>query len=257
LAKSEDASAYIEERQNQEAEEQGQEPETPKQDRQNHIEQALEEARARSRQAREQEYALDQGLEHAEQEWQQQHQQEQFQQQQVANALAHHEARGRCMERAEQLKRANPVLHKTISDNLNILSGVLSDEQNAVLERALIHLTPAIWKLAENLSNDDIVVDGAGTMADKIDLIRDATPQALAQAITEGAQKYQIEQYVEQRIFQDRIEQGRRITKAPPPIVPPRGSASVPKDMYRTALKNDAGDYIKMRRAQNARAERD
>ena len=161
------------------------------------------------------------------------------------------------MERSEYLKRTNPGLHKTISDNLNILAGVLSDEQNAVLERALVHLTPAVWKMAENLSNDDIVVDGAGTMADKIALIRNATPQALAQAITEGAQKYRIEQYVEQRIFQDRIHQRRRITQAPPPIVAPRGSANAPKDLYKTANKGDATDYVRMRRAMDARAEKD
>src|SRR6516162_5626506 len=77
LSKSDDATRYIEERQSQEAEDKGQEPETPKQDRQNHIEQALEEARARSRQARETEHQLDQGLEQAEREWQAQEQQEQ------------------------------------------------------------------------------------------------------------------------------------------------------------------------------------
>src|SRR5215831_14572961 len=74
LAKSEDASAYISERQSQDAEDQGLEPETPKEDRQSHIEKALEEARERSRQARDTEHQLDQGLEQAEAEWQAQQQ---------------------------------------------------------------------------------------------------------------------------------------------------------------------------------------
>jgi hypothetical protein len=150
-----------------------------------------------------------------------------------------------------------PQLHQTISDNLMLLESVLDPDQAKVIETALIYHTPAIWKLAENLSNDDVKVPGGETMADKIDLIRRASPQELWNSINQGAANFQQEAIIQQRILQDRIEQGRRFTKAPPPIVPPRGTASVPKDMYRTALKSDASDYIKMRRAQNARAERE
>ena len=121
LAKSDDATRYIEERQSQEDE--GQEPERPTNGdaRADRIEQSLEQARERSRQAREVETQLDRGLEAAEAEWSAQQQQEQIQQQQYANQLAHHEARGMCMARAEQLKQTNPALHKTISDNLMLL----------------------------------------------------------------------------------------------------------------------------------------
>jgi hypothetical protein len=256
LAKDESADAYIRERQSQEAEEQ--EPESPNgADRSNKIEAALEEARARSRQAREQEQQLDQGLEAAEREWQQQEQQEQAAQQQYANQLAYHEARGVCMARADLLKRTNPTLHKTISENLMMLSEVLSDEQNAVLERALVYYTPAIWKLAENLSNDDVKVPGGETMADKFDLLRRAEPQKLWEEIVKGAQNFQQEQYVQQRILQDRIENGRRMTKAPPPFRMPNGAANPPKDLYREANKGDASDYIRMRRAMDARAEKE
>ena len=94
-------------------------------------------------------------------------------------------------------------------------------------------------------------------MADKIDLIRRASPQELWNSINQGAANFQQEAYVQRRIYQDRIEQGRRVTQAPPPIVPPRGSASAPRDLYKTAEKANASDYIRMRRAQNARAERD
>jgi hypothetical protein len=257
LAKDESADAYIAERQSQEAEEQGQ-PEKPNgADRSNKIEAALEEARRRSAEARNQEHELDRGLEAAEAEWQQQQAIEQAQQQQIANTLAHHEARGICRARAEQLKQTNPRLHQTITDNLMLLESVLEPDQAKVIEAALIYHTPAIWKLAENLSNDDLVVNGAGTMADKIDLIRRATPQELWHGINQGAANFQQEAYVQRRILEDRIAQGRRTTQAPPPIVPPRGTANVPRDMFRTAQKSDASDYIKMRRAQNARAERD
>jgi hypothetical protein len=256
LAKDDDASAYISERQSQEAEEQGLEPEphTNGADRSNRIETALEEARARSRQAREQEHQLDQGLEAAEREWQVQQQQEQAQQAHVTNVLSYHEARGRCMERSEQLKRSNPQLHKTISDNLMLLESVLDADQRRALETALVFHTDAIWRLGQNLSDDNISIDGrAMTLSDKLDLIRQATPQQLWQGAVDGAAGLRQEAYVQQRIYQDRIEQGRRVTKTPPPIVPPRGTANVPKDLYRTANKADATDYIKMRRAQMAR----
>jgi hypothetical protein len=257
LSKSDDATRYIEERQSQDAEEQGQAPETPKDERTNRIEQALDEARKRSAEARETEHQLDRGLEQAEAEWQAQEQQEQLAQQQYANTLAHHEARGICRARAEQLKQTNPRLHQTISDNLVLLESVLDPDQAKVLEAALIYHTPAMWKLAENLSDDNVVVDGAGTMADKIDLIRRASPKELWNSINQGAANFQQEAYVQRRILEDRIAQGRRTTQAPPPIVAPRGTANVPRDLYKTAEKANASDYIKMRRAQNARAERD
>src|SRR5262249_29034672 len=104
-----------------------------------------------------------------------------------------------------------------------------------------------------NLSDES---DGV-SMSDKIDIVRRATPQDIWQGAIQGAANLQQERYVQQRIYQDRVEQGRRFTKAPPPIVPPRGTASVPKDMFRLAEKSDASDYVKMRRAQMARDERE
>jgi hypothetical protein len=257
LAKDDDATRYIEERQSQEGEEQGQ-PEKPNgADRQSHIEQALEEARRRSAEARNQERELDQGLEQAEREWQAQEQQEQAAQQQYANTLAHHEARGICRARAEQLKAQNPRLHQTITDNLMLLESVLDPEQAKVLEAALIYHTPAMWRLAENLSNDDVKVPGGEAMADKIDLIRRASPQELWNSINQGAANFQQEAYVQRRILEDRVAQGRRITQAPPPIVPPRGTANVPRDLFTTAQKANAEDYIRLRKAQMRRDEKE
>jgi hypothetical protein len=162
------------------------------------------------------------------------------------------------MARAEQLKQTNPHLHKTITENLELLDSVLDRDQAKALEHALVYHTDAIWRLGQNLSDDNIIIDGrAMTLADKLDMIRQATPQQLWQAAINGAAGLRQEAYVQQRIHQDRVAQGRRITSAPPPIVPPKGSASVPRDLYKTANKSDASDYIKMRRAQNARAERD
>jgi hypothetical protein len=110
-----------------------------------------------------------------------------------------------------------------------------------------------MWTLAVNLSDDS---DGT-SMADKIYRISQETPQQMWGGVVRGAGRFQQEKYIQQRILQDRIEQGRRITKAPPPIVPPRGTANVPRDMFRTAEKSDATDYVRMPRAMDARAERD
>jgi hypothetical protein len=253
LAKDDDASRYIEERQSQDAEEHGLEPETPKQERQSHIEQALEEARKRSAEAREQEQQLDDGLAAAEQEWQQQQQQEQAAQRQYANQLSYAEAQGRCMERASQLKRSNPQLHKTISDNLALVESVLDRDQAKALEAALVYHTDAIWRLGQNLSDDEFM----GTLSNKLDMIRQATPLQIWQGAVEGAANLRQEAYVQRRILEDRVAQGRRVTQAPPPLSRLNGSTNAPRDMYRTAEKSDASDYIKMRRAQNARAERD
>jgi hypothetical protein len=90
-----------------------------------------------------------------------------------------------------------------------------------------------------------------------IDLIRRTSPQELWHSINRGAANFQQEAYVQRRILEDRIAQGRRTTQAPPPIVPPRGTANVPRDMFRTAEKSDATDYVKMRRAQMARDAQD
>ena len=253
LAKDDDACAYISERQSQDAEEQGLEPETPKDERQSHIEKALEEARVRSRQAGEQEQQLDDGLAAAEQEWQQQQQQEQAAQQQYAIQLSYAEAQGRCMERASQLKRSNPQLHKKISDNLTLVESVLDRDQAKALEAALVYHTDAIWRLGENLSNDEYM----GTLSDKLDILRQATPLQIWQGAIQGAAALQQEAYVQRRILEDRVAQGHRVTSAPPPITPPRGTANVPRDLYKTANKGDATDFVRMRRAQMARDAKD
>jgi hypothetical protein len=254
LSRAEDASNYIAERESQEREEQGLEPETPAETRQTHIEEALEKAREVTRQAREQDHQLDVGLEQAEREWQEQQQQEQAAQAQYANQLSYYEARGRCMEKAQRLRETNPQAHATISENLQYLEAIWDEPQRKALEAALVYHPEAVWTLALNLSNDSY--DGR-TWSEKVDSIRNSTPEEIWHGTVQGAANLQQERYVQQRILEDRVAQGRRITHAPPPINPPRGSASVPRDIFKTAEKSNASDYIRMRRAMDARAERD
>ena len=99
------------------------------------------------------------------------------------------------------------------------------------------------------LSDDS---DGT-TMSDKMDIVRRASPQEIFQAAAQAAVNLQNERYVQTRIMQDRVQQGRRVTGAPPPITPPRGGAGVHKDLFRLAEKPSVDDYVKMRRAQIAR----
>jgi hypothetical protein len=130
-----------------------------------------------------------------------------------------------------------------------LVESVLDRDQAKALETALVYHTDAIWRLGENLSNDEFM----GTLSDKLDMIRQATPLQIWQGAVEGAANLQREAYVQQRIYQDRIEQGRRFTKAPAPFKMPNGSASVPKDMFKLANKSDASDYVRYRRGQMAK----
>jgi hypothetical protein len=252
LARSEDPTSYIAERQAQEAEEQGTEPETPADERQNRIDQALEKARADTRQAREANgngLDLDAQYRDAQAEYQAQLQQEQQLQQQQRATQAYYEARGQCMAKGEQLRQTHPAVHAKIVENLTTLGDVLTDEQGAALEHALVMYPEAVWLLGMKLSNDS---DGT-SMSDKMSLVQRASPQEIFQAAAQGAVNLQNERYIQTRVMQALAASGRRISNAPPPINPPRGGAGVPKDLFRLAEKPSVDDYVKMRRAQIAR----
>jgi hypothetical protein len=200
LARSEDATAYIEQRQDDLREEQGLAPQTPADERQNRIDEALARARqdtAEARQTNGNGLDLDAQYRDAQAEWQAQQQQElqaAQQQQQVQN---YYEARGKCMALNQRLKEMNPQAHTKISE-----------------------------------------CDGT-TMSDKLDIIMKASPQEILNAAAQQAANWQQERYVQTRILQDRVAQGRRVTNAPPPITPPRGSANVPRDIHQLASKSD------------------
>ena len=146
-----------------------------------------------------------------------------------------------------------PQAHARITENLTTLGDVLDDQQGAALEHALVMHPEAVWLHGMKLSDDS---DGT-TMSDKMDIVRRASPQEIFQAAAQAAVNLQNERYVQTRIMQDRVQQGRRISQAPPPITPPRGSANVPRDVHQLATKGDITDYVKMRRGQMARDERD
>jgi hypothetical protein len=246
LAKDEDAAAYVQERADQLAEENGEKTET----RISSVEKALEIARAQTREAREQSDGLDKEYAQAEAEWQAQQAQEIELERQRANELSYHEARGRTMERGAQLLKTNPEAHAKITENLTVLESVLDDQQRLALEMALVHCTDAAWNLGLKLGDES---DGT-TMAQKMELIRNTPPEQILQAAWAGAQQIQQERYIQTRIMQDRAARGRTQTSAPPPINPPRGSASAPRDMQSLARKDNAADYIKMRMAQEKRS---
>jgi hypothetical protein len=254
LSRSEDVSSYVAERQAQEAEEHLRgaldlKPEASADERQNRIDEALAKAREDTRQAREANGHLDQEWQQAQAEYQQQQAAEQQAAQQQALTQQYYEARGQCKAKAEQLRQVNPQAHATITQNLSILGDVLDDAQGQALEAALVMHPEAVWLLGMKLSNDS---DGT-TMADKLDIVRNSTPAQIFQAAAQGAQNLHREKYVAMRILQDRVQQGRRVSQAPPPMRVPRGGASVPKDMNQLAGKSDISDYVKWRRGQSAR----
>jgi hypothetical protein len=251
LAKSDDATRYIEERQSQEGE--GQEPEAPTNGdaRADRIEQSLEQARERSRQARETESQLDHGLEQAEAEWAQQQQQERMFEQQRAQELTHAEQRGKCMAFFEDMKRKDPVKHHRAYQHLAALPDVLDDAQSKVIENGLIYYPEVMVDLAESLA-DDTVMDGM-SLSNKMAMLAGDSPEKLWQGIQQQAQVRQIEKYVSTRVNQELAARSRRVTQAPPPFKMPNGAANPPKDLYRTANKADATDYIRMRKIQMQR----
>jgi hypothetical protein len=217
LAKSDDATRYIEQRRD-DGEDAGAEPEAPTNGRADKIEQALEEARARSRQAQEVSQQLDKGLEQAEAEWAQQQALEKQADQQRANELSYYEARGRTMQRAEQLKQTNPTLHATIANNLMELERALDPDQARAIEQGLVFFPEVVWQLGELLSDDR---DGT-TMSEKIYRISQDAPEAMWRDIVQQLQALQIEKHVQARILQDRAFRSKKVTSAPPPITPPR-----------------------------------
>jgi hypothetical protein len=256
LSRSEDATAYIEQRQDDLREEAGLEPESSDADRESRIEQALARARqdtADARQTNGNGLDLDAQYRDAQAEWQAQQQAEQQAAQQQLATQRYYEARGQCMAQAQRLKEMHPQLHATITSNLTALGDVLTDEQGQALEHALVMYPQAVWTLAARLTDDR---DGQ-TFGDKLEIVRNATPQQIFQAAQQGAVNLQNERYIQTRILQDRVAQGKRFTQAPPPITPPRGGAGVPKDMNQLAGKSDISDYVKWRRGQMARDERD
>jgi hypothetical protein len=256
LSRSEDISEYVAQRQDDLRQEQGLEPETPADERQNRIDQALQKARgdtAKARQTNGNGLDLDAQYRDAQAEYQAQQQQEQQAAQQAQQFQNYYEARGKCMALNQRLKEMNPAAHAKIGESLNIMGDVLSNEQLQAVEAALVLHPTAIWTLGMKLHDDS---DGT-TMSDKLNIIRNATPEQIMQAAAQNAAQFQQERYVQTRILQDRVQQGRRITQAPPPITPPRGSANVPRDMNQLAGKSDISDYVKWRRGQIARDERD
>jgi hypothetical protein len=52
---------------------------------------------------------------------------------------------------------------------------------------------------------------------------------------------------------QQQWQQERRVTKAPPIISAPRGSANPPSDLFRAASREDVADYVRMRQLQERR----
>jgi hypothetical protein len=253
LAKDDDASRYIEQRIEQENGPSEGPDESEPDTSSNLIEQELERARQRTREAREQSDQLDAEYNQAEREWLAQQQVEQQERNRRAAELSYYEARGRCMEQGRRLLQTNPELHKRITDNLTALEPILSDQQSEALQMALVYYPEAVWAIGFNLSYES----NGQSMYEKMEIVRNETPEAIIKGAQQAAQQHALERLIQTRIYQDRVQNGRRITQAPPVMSTPRGHANAPRDIHRVATKDDASDYVKMRRAQMARDSRD
>jgi hypothetical protein len=253
LAREDDATRYIEQRTQQEnGPDEG--PQDAEAEEPNRVEQALEEARERTRQAREANNQLDAEYAEAEQAWLEQQQQEQQAEALKAQERDFDRQWGATQAKNLQLKATNPQLHQRITENLSAVWDSVTAEQQDAIEKAMVLFPESMWAMAARLTGENDGLDL--TIPERFDALSNASPQEILQAARQAQMNLQNEWYVQTRIMQDRVANGRRISSAPAPMTRLKGSANPPSDLARAAQKDSADSYIKMRRAQMARDER-
>jgi hypothetical protein len=87
--------------------------------------------------------------------------------------------------------------------------------------------------------------------AEKAQLLASMSPQEIVQAFRDA----RIHISAQQQALRQFNAQALRHTKAPPIMTTPRGGANPPRDIRQLAQKENVGDYIKARQAQEKRHE--
>jgi hypothetical protein len=253
MAKDEDASDFIAERKARDAEERGEQVNGD--ERSARIRQALAQAQQDTAEAREaaglngeQPPDLDGQYWDAEAQWQEEQaaEQEAEQQRQADKDEAKFSAR------AEILKETNPQTWQQITDAMAMLDAVgLTPEQEAAVKRGLTmgggwHGLEVAYHFAMPAQNPDGSIVGP---AEKAQLIASLSPQEIVQVFRDA----RIHINAQQQALRQFHAQARRYTKAPPLMRHPTGGAAPPKDIRQLATKENVGDYIKARQAQEKR----
>jgi hypothetical protein len=254
MAKSEDATDFIRERQARDAEERGEQVNGD--DRTVRIRQALQRAQQDTAEARqaaglngEQPPDLNAQYWDAENEWQQ----EQLAEQEAEQQRTIDRDEARFQGRAEVLRQQNPALWQQMTDFMAGFDRAgMSEEQINALKRGLTMGSDGL-DIAYRLSQPSYNADGSiNSPEDKIAQIAAMSPQEILQNFRDCRVFIQ----AEQAAFNRFNAMGRRHTKAPPPFRTPRGGAAPPKDLHQLASKGEnVGDYIKARQAQEKRRE--
>jgi hypothetical protein len=255
LARSEDVSNYIQERADLEREEETGEVETGAA-RAQRIREALEEARKDTAEAK-QTNGLDDQLQDAQAQWEQQQQQEQWQIQQAEKLLDATRNEAKFQAHAELLKQNNPQVWQTITDTLGTFDTLAqSDEQIDALKAGLTRDPREGMAIAYRLSQTSYNPDGSVLMtpAQKMEHLAGLSPQELRATLEQARIWTQVEGQVSRQYAQRYAQQPKRFTSAPPVMSQPRGGAAPPKDLSALARKDNVGDYVKMRMAQEKRA---
>jgi hypothetical protein len=253
MAKSEDISDFAAERRAQERDDAG--DGTVTEDRAARVRQALEQVQRDTAKAR-QEAGLDEQPYQdsdgqywdAEEQWQEQAQAE-SEQRAVEEAEVHFTAR------AELLREQNPAVWQQISNTMAMFDQVgLTEEQLAAVKRGI---TMSGGKdgldIGYRLSLPSQLPDGSVNYPeDKIRHIASLPPEQILQTFRDARIYLQAENETARHF----AAQGRRVSKAPPPINTPRGSSSAPRDLASLASRERVDDYVKFRRQQEKKAER-
>jgi hypothetical protein len=236
MSKSEDISAYASERADQEAEATGEQPATPPDERVSRYKEVLDLARHETNQARQ-----EAGLNGEGQDFDQQ----------VADAYAQQEAaQARDVEVAEAEKYGADVTaykmraaqteaeHPEYWDAVKSTFSVIPPTQEIAQQLLECEHGPEIiWRMCQH--------------PDAIYQLNEMPPREAERLIAKLDGAIMTEREVAKRFA---AHQPRKISSAPPPMRTPRGASNPPSDIMRLAQKENAGDYIKARQAQEKRS---
>jgi hypothetical protein len=262
MAKSEDISAYAQEREARDQEAKGEEVDTEQ--RAERIRKALTEARAATQQARQEngldqtEPDLDTAYQDATRVWAEQEAAEQQRQQEIEHTRKTAVDEGRFMAVAEQLKQANPQVWNQVSETMQAADFMLKEDQVDAFKRGLTKGGGSEgMAIAYRLSQPTTNADGTVISPEaKIQYLASLPPAQLEATLDQARQYLELETRIGRQYAAAYAAQGRRHTQAPPPFKAPRGGAAPPRSLEALASKGESiKDYVNARKVQMKRGQ--
>jgi hypothetical protein len=141
-----------------------------------------------------------------------------------------------------------------VTDTLGTWDAIATPDQSAALRSAIVNGDPkeslaALHRLTQPSYNEDGSV--LMTPQEKLEYLVSLPPREIARTMQQAKDYLSIEHGVARQYAARFAQQGRRHTKAPPPIRPPKGGANPPVSLERLASKSENIDgYVKARQQQ-------